>query len=62
MMIKNGASNFQNQNIIVDVIDDKKCEKCEENLNLMNTNKGIIVCDSCGCENSVVDNSEEGKI
>ena len=55
---KHSDSNIQN-NEIVEIINNKFCDKCGTVLNLMKSKNGYVKCHKCGFENSMLENNNE---
>jgi len=55
---KQSVSNIQN-NEIVEIIEDKTCEKCGVDLNLMKSKGGSVRCHKCGFGNSMMEDDED---
>ena len=48
----------EQQQVVVDVLQGEKCEKCEAPLNLLGSTGGTVPCENCGHGNELDDMSE----
>ncbi len=55
---KQSISNLQN-NEIVEIVENKICEKCGLELNMMKSKNGLIECHKCGYKNMITENKNE---
>ena len=55
---KQSITNIQN-NEIVEIIENKTCEKCGVDLNIMKSRQGEIKCHKCGFGNQTAENDDE---